>query len=133
VDAPAVLDTHDARDVGMQAFAVTPPRAAASTTPNAAKDTAAPCVAIRRFRLPIATRVTVERGSPVRVMPASSAIPAGHVIDRAGPWRTSGRWWTGGRANWDRDEWDVELSGGGCYRLVRDRANGNWAIEGEID
>jgi protein ImuB len=133
VNAPAVLDTHDARDVGMQAFAVTPPRAAASTTPAAVADTAAPCVAIRRFRLPVAARVMVERGSPVRVMPASSAIPAGRVIDRAGPWRTSGRWWTVGRANWDRDEWDVELSGGGCYRLVRDRANGNWAIEGEID
>lgn len=132
VNAPAVLDTHDARDVGMQPFAVTP--AGPVTRPAAsAPDTAAPCVALRRFRLPIAARVMVERGSPVRVMPASSAIPAGRVIDRAGPWRTSGRWWTAGRANWDRDEWDVELSGGGCYRLVRDRANGNWAIEGEID
>ena len=132
VNAPAVLDTHDARDVGMQPFAVTPACPVARPAVSA-PDAAAPCVALRRFRLPIAARVMVERGSPVRVMPATSAIPAGRVIDRAGPWRSSGRWWTASRANWDRDEWDVELSGGGCYRLVRDRANGNWAIEGEID
>jgi protein ImuB len=88
---------------------------------------------LRRFRLPIAARVDVERGGPVRVVPSSSAIAAGRVVNRAGPWRSSGRWWTSDRTKWDRDEWDVELSSGGCYRLTRDRASGQWEIEGEID
>ena len=88
---------------------------------------------LRRFRLPIPARVIVERGSPVRVVPASAAIPAGNVINRAGPWRSSGRWWVTDRSKWDRDEWDVELSGAGCYRIARVRETGQWEIEGEID
>ena len=75
----------------------------------------------------------VERGGPVRVVPASSAIPAGNVIHRAGPWRSSGRWWTTDKSKWDRDEWDVELAGAGCYRIARVRETGLWEIEGEID
>jgi protein ImuB len=82
--------------------------------------------------LPIAARVTVEHGSPVRVMPSSTAIPAARIVQRAGPWRSSGRWWTTDQ-HWDRDEWDVELANGSCYRLSRDRKSGGWVIEGEID
>jgi hypothetical protein len=55
------------------------------------------------------------------------------VIHRAGPWRSSGRWWVLDRSNWDRDEWEVELASGGVYRLVRDRISGAWEIDGEID
>jgi hypothetical protein len=82
--------------------------------------------------LPVAARVTVEHGAPIRVASSSSLIPAARVVHRAGPWRSSGRWWTTDQV-WDRDEWDVELAGGGCYRLSRDRKTGNWQIEAEID
>ena len=83
---------------------------------------------VRRFRLPIAARVVIERGGPVRVVPATSAMPPGGIVNRAGPWRTSGRWWTTDRTNWDRDEWDVELAGGGCYRLRENSGaeSGKW-------
>ncbi len=136
VGAPVVLDSHDDRGAGMQAFAVSetlrrsPVPVAVPAAPVAG---IAPRAVLRRFRLPLAARVVVERGGPVRVVPASPAVPAGRVVDRAGPWRTSGRWWTADRSGWDRDEWDVELSSGGCYRLARDRATGSWEIEGEID
>jgi len=150
VGAPVVLDSHDDRGAGMRMFAVTesPARsrgrasamaAAAAPRPAAgsqampqAVSQAVPQAALRRFRLPVAARVTVERGGPVRVMPATSAIAAGRVVHRAGPWRSSGRWWTADRW-WDRDEWDVELAAGGCYRLARDRITGRWEMEGEID
>ncbi|HEX5068669.1 MAG TPA: hypothetical protein VFV78_00530 [Vicinamibacterales bacterium] len=141
VGAPAVLNSHDDRGAGMQSFSVTPSASQAmpaGTRPlndaGPVRDrTGVPCAVVRRFRLPIAARVEVERGGPVRVIASSSAIPASDIVNRAGPWRSSGRWWsTDGRA-WDRDEWDVELAGGGCYRLARDRKSGAWEIEGEID
>lgn len=133
VGAPVVLDSHDDRGAGMEAFAVVHASRRSPAPAVCAAAGSGPRAVVRRFRLPIAARVVVERGGPVRVMPAGSAIPAGRVVDRAGPWRSSGRWWTTDRRAWDRDEWDVELSGGGCYRLARDRATGQWEIEGEID
>jgi hypothetical protein len=60
-------------------------------------------------------------------------VPGGDVVHRAGPWRSSGRWWALDRSGWDRDEWDVELVDGRCYRLARDRASGRWDIDGEVD
>ena len=113
----------------MQTFSVTP---SASTSHDMAR-AAGPRIVVRRFRLPIAARVEVERGGPVRLIASSSAIPASRIVNRAGPWHSSGRWWATDRTGWDRDEWDVELASGGCYRLARDRKTGNWEIEGEID
>jgi protein ImuB len=134
VGAPVVLDSHDDRGAGMRPFVVADTQTRSLKTATVATSgEAGPCAALRRFRLPIAARVDVERGGPVRVVPSSSAIAAGRVVNRAGPWRSSGRWWTSDRTKWDRDEWDVELSSGGCYRLTRDRASGQWEIEGEID
>ena len=52
---------------------------------------------LRRFRPPVAVRVTVERGRPVRVAIDRRGMPGGHVEQAAGPWRTSGAWWDGRR------------------------------------
>ena len=90
-----------------------------------------PC--LRRYRLPLAVNVEVERGRPASVRSAARGIPSGDVVNVAGPWRTSGRWWAPGDEQWDRDEWDVELVSGECYRLVRNRITGRWEIEGEMD
>ena len=162
VGAPAVLNSHDERGAGMQTFSVTPSASAppklrasaisenepappklresaiseggpASPKLRASAISEGGCAVVRRFRLPIAARVEVERGGPVRVIASSSAIPPSDIVNRAGPWHSSGRWWATDRTGWDRDEWDVELVNGGCYRLARDRKSGNWEIEGEID
>ncbi|MBP1607351.1 MAG: polymerase [Acidobacteria bacterium] len=57
-------------------------------------------------------------------------MPGGTVLECAGPWRTSGGWWTNG---WDRDEWDVALADRAIYRVHRDRATGQWFVEGVWD
>ena len=62
-----------------------------------------------------------RRRSPRTSPPLTSA---GKVIDLAGPWRTSGDWWT--LEPWSRDEWDIALSDGALYRLYCSPAGGSW-------
>ena len=49
--------------------------------------------ALRRFRFPIAVRVVVTEGRPVRVQVDRQGFSGGVVVQAAGPWRTSGNWW----------------------------------------
>lgn len=103
---------------------------------------------IRVYRPPIAVRVSVEGGRPVRIAVDRQGLPGGRVVQAAGPWRTSGGWWeqpspARGRADgfsaeadgapWDRDEWDVACSDGAACRISRDRASGVWFLEGVFD
>jgi protein ImuB len=139
VGAPALVDSHDERRSTMTAFMEEGTRQKAegkkhqapSPKPQAPSPAFVPC--LRRYRLPLAVIVDVERGRPVSVRSTARGIPSGDVVNVAGPWRTSGHWWAPGGDQWDRDEWDIELVSGGCYRLVRDRLTGRWEIEGEMD
>jgi protein ImuB len=70
---------------------------------------------------------------PVRVVPSARGLTGGQVVHRAGPWRSSGAWWTLGASAWDRDDWDLELADGGVYRVARNRLTGIWEIEGTFD
>jgi protein ImuB len=132
VGHPILLDTDDARAVAMAPWPIGEVAVGARTTPER-KGPQGPVLALRRFRLPIAARVTVVQGAPARVVPAARDLQGGDVVHRAGPWRTSGHWWTSDQTAWDRDEWDVELTDGAVYRLARDRATGAWVIEGLLD
>ena len=111
-------------------------------------------ILLRLFRPPLTASVEMQFGHPVRV---DSAHVRGSVISAAGPWRTSGGWWT--EDPWERDEWDVAiavisrrlsvvsypLSVEGvesrklkvervrCYRLYRDLMNGQWFVGGLYD
>ena len=49
------------------------------------------CPMLRRFRVPVAARVRVRKGRPVRV--TAPRMPGGEVVHWSGPWRTSGQWW----------------------------------------
>ena len=97
------------------------------------------CPMLRRFRVPVAARVRVRKGRPVRVV--APRVSGGEVVHWAGPWRTSGQWWTNaptatlsdGASPWDRDEWDVSLTDGGVYRIFHDRRVDRWFLEGMVD
>jgi protein ImuB len=144
VGAPVCPNTHDLRQVAMAPFQVTasdPPPDRAGKRPEVDLDA---CRTLRRFRLPLAARVTVEHGTPREVWPSARGLAGGRVVVAAGPWRSSGLWWApafaGGSAEtdergaaWDRDEWDVELPDGVVYRLARQRSVGSWEIEGVFD
>ena len=53
-----------------------------------------PALALRRFRHSVIARVAVEAGRPVRVTTERREVGGGGVERCAGPWRTSGGWWT---------------------------------------
>jgi protein ImuB len=111
-----------------------------------------PVVALRRFRHPVPVRVQAEHGRPSSLMTMQRGLSGGRVEVCAGPWRTSGGWWGSGirdqgsgiktdpgspipnpAPSWDRDEWDVALTGGAAYRLLRERNTNRWFIEGIVD
>jgi protein ImuB len=86
-----------------------------------------PKLAFRYFRPPLEARVELENHFPRAV---TTRLVRGRVLQLAGPWRSSGDWWSSG---WDRDEWDLLLNDGAIYRLCRDRASRNWSLEGVYD
>jgi hypothetical protein len=107
---------------------------------------AAACTALRRFRQPVPARVQLADGKPARIVIDRRGLHGGSVATCAGPWRTSGAWWTDEqgargrgaegadlRAPWDRDEWDVLLEDGATYRLFRERAGNRWFVDGVVD
>ena len=139
VGAPVLVDSYDERRVAMEKF-YAEEIGASGKGRGTTKDAdvrhplpLAPCPCLRRFRLPLPVRVTLERGIPVRLAPSVRGMSGGHVRAAAGPWRTSGFWWSSDGAAWLREEWDVELADGALYRLVRDRARGIWELEGVVD
>jgi protein ImuB len=79
----------------------------------------------RFFRPPLPATVALDRNRPIRI--AASGIH-GKVLNAAGPWRTSGDWWT--TSVWNRDEWDIALSNGSLYRIYSDP---HWFVEGSYD
>ncbi len=116
---------------------------------------------VRRRRIPLAIRVRVEQGRPVHVAVVRRGMPGGTVTQAAGPWRTSGGWWTqtgaggaggaegaegagaegaggaqgagGAGGAWNRDEWDVALSDGAVCRIFQDRVSHRWFLDGIYD
>ncbi len=92
-----------------------------------------PPVALRRYRLPVPTRVRVEHDRPAWIAADRAGVPGGRVDACAGPWRTSGAWWVEDDTAWDRDEWDVTVTGGTTCRLFRERGTGAWFVEGIVD
>jgi protein ImuB len=81
---------------------------------------------LHRFRPRLPAQVHLQRHVPVLVF---SEKAHGEVIDAAGPYRVSGQWWD--RQAWAVEEWDIELGGGGLYRLSKHQQA--WFLEGCYD
>ncbi len=76
--------------------------------------------------------ITTAHTRPLSLKSLNGSPPiAGSVRVAAGPWSMEEGWWSGEPAS--RDYWDVELSGGGLYRIYRDRASNAWFADGVYD
>lgn len=83
---------------------------------------------LRRYRPPLPATVELADTRPAFLWTTTARGP---VTATTGPWQSSGDWWEQARG-WHREEWDVELEGGGLYRLARIPTQG-WFVEGEYD
>ena len=78
-----------------------------------------------------------DDGRPRALRPRASEANArrpdvrGAVAVAAGPWALEEGWWS--EAPMAREYWDVELAGGGLWRLFRDAASGLWFADGAYD
>jgi protein ImuB len=85
----------------------------------------------RFFRPPLPATVALDCNRPLHIhasgIHGDSGIH-GKVLNAAGPWRSSGDWWS--TSVWNRDEWDIALSNGSLYRIYSDP---HWFIEGSYD
>jgi protein ImuB len=123
VGFPALLDSHQPDH-----FQVVPPSARRG---NGAEPSTR--LALRRFRPAIPARVEVSsEQAPVWI---GFSRRKGRVTNASGPWRGDGQWWDAA-GEWQREEWDINLTLDGhtaLYRIFRDLATRNWFVEGMYD
>ena len=92
----------------------------------------------RVFRPPLRAQVEAPSGWPTRIrVQQRGRTIRGKVLRLAGPWRTSGDWWS--EDIWVRDEWDISVGGpstqekGTLYRIYQDLRSELWFVEGVYD
>jgi protein ImuB len=130
--APVLIDTHRPDSFRLESLRGTSRTHSLTVAPQLTA--ANRILALRRFRPPQHAQVWIGTdGRPIRV---SFSKAQGRVLECAGPWHTSGNWWSGGcepwAEPWDREEWDVELAVA-LLRIHRDRRRREWFVEGSYD
>jgi protein ImuB len=133
VGSPRTLDGHRPERFRLVPFAPPPPPRIAPA-PRPARG----LLAVRVLRPALELEVRVDddgRPRAVEMIPgeANAGRPEvrGGVAVAAGPWRLEEGWWSD--APLAREYWDVELAGGGLWRLFRDAASGRWFADGAYD
>jgi protein ImuB len=84
---------------------------------------------VRALRPPVRAEVEVHQGSPRSIR---SAVTCGRVVNVAGPWRTTGRWWSE-EGRFALDHFDVQTSDGTILRLCFDWLHRDWHIDAIYD
>ncbi len=114
---PEILDTHRPDAFRLKPFLIGAPGKSAATLQT---------LALRIYRPPLPARIVSAAGFPEQIQ--AQGIQ-GRIVSYAGPWRSSGEWWT--QDPWARDEWDIALGDGSLYRLYQER--GLWFVQGAYD
>ncbi len=139
VGAPVLLDTHrpDAFSLKRFTLATKPDGRKRRKEKNSRFEIRDSNLAFgfRMFRPPLRAIVEAEQGWPAQISAWSKQRSVyGKVVDLAGPWRTTGDWWSA--EGWGRDEWDVKLERQGqqaIYRIYRELKTEHWFVEGNYD
>ena len=123
VGAPALADHHhpDAH----AALEFSPAATDAAQAPPAG----AFLLALRRLRPAAAAEVRLRAGHPSWIR---SAVCSGRVLRCAGPWRTTGGWWSR-EGRFAFDHFDVQTEDGTVVRLRYDHVARAWQIDGIYD
>ncbi|MCP3986816.1 MAG: hypothetical protein GY723_20715 [bacterium] len=132
VGAPAVADDHHPDAYEVAAFR--PPHAPAAATPSSIERApssiaAGRHLALRALRPPVHAQVDAPGDQPRRVR---SPLANGEVIHCAGPWRTTGRWWSEDE-RYAFDHYDVQTGDGWVFRLRKDHVARCWSIDAVYD
>jgi protein ImuB len=121
VGTPVLLDTHRPDAFRMEPFSWSRPALGPGD-----KTPPLPAVALRRFRPPLPASMLLVKNEPTHFR---GGALQGDVLDRKGPYPTSGNWWD--EKSWARAEWDLELANGAlCQCHSHD---GRWELDGIYD
>jgi protein ImuB len=130
VGTPALCDTFREEAVALRPYAIAaaPPPSATPATGAGDDGAAGLALGFRRFRPPRPLEVLMDREGPTALR--GQEVMA-RVLVAAGPYRSSGAWWT--EESFSRDYWDMHASDGAVYRVHQDRSNGSWYLDGYYD
>jgi protein ImuB len=132
VGSPVVADDHHPAAFGMTAYPPPPGgRTRRATEPPEGEPALADGhrPALRLLRPPVPARVRLFQGRPEAVR---SAVVSGRVVRLAGPWRTTGAWWSS-ESHFAYDSFDVQTSDGSVARLRFDHLRRTWHVDAVYD
>ncbi|HIF92176.1 MAG TPA: DNA polymerase Y family protein [Myxococcales bacterium] len=131
VGSPEVVDDHRPDAFALKPFAKRKPRSKTQTRSHQAPPSPRRGLhlALRALRPPLRAEVRLERGRPVF---ARSTMSQGRILESAGPWRTTGHWWSKA-SHFATDHYDVQMSDGNILRLCFDWRMKRWVIDGLYD
>ena len=89
----------------------------------------ATALALRALRPPVPAVVHLFRGRPERIR---SGVANGAVLRLAGPWRTTGGWWSP-EERFAYDNFDIQTEDGTVARLRFDHIHRAWHIDAVYD
>ena len=122
VGAPATADHPHPDAYRLRPFSPTPTGAAGElSSPGSC--------ALRALRPPLPAQVQRRGSQPVRLR---SAVANGHVLRCAGPWRSSGSWWSP-EEHFAFESFDVQTEDGVVVRLRFDLLRRQWEIDAVYD
>jgi protein ImuB len=128
IGSPEVADDHRPDAFGLAPFA-NAPKARAQRGEGTCPAPQEHVLAVRALRPPIVAEVRTQHGRPEWI---HSAVAIGRVVQIAGPWRTTGGWWSR-EQRFAYDYFDVQTSDGSLVRLRFDHLGRCWQIDGMYD
>jgi len=141
----SVLNTHRPDGFVMERFTASDEAAALSATTQDRVDSSYSLRILRPSRQ-LTVRTADGRPMAIQSLTESDQLSlSGEVLWSAGPWRSSGEWWTehantenAATGPWSREEWDIALQNQsdrhvGLYRIYRDSGTGQWFAHASYD
>jgi protein ImuB len=127
IGSPEAADDHRPDAFGLRRFE--PGRSGAYGLRGGPTTALRAPLAVRALRPPVPADVCVSRGRPARIR---SAVANGEVVRVAGPWRTTGGWWSR-EERFAYDSFDVQTGDGVVARLRFDHVRKAWHIDAVYD